>query len=110
MPTCAQCGRQIDSLDPITVVKCNRLYLFCGMKCRNMGFVPEDVSLESKRGKVFKYIHPFCRRSDRERRSNKERRTTADPVKFWVDQRRSRSDRRSRAERRKQDLWNIDNQ
>jgi hypothetical protein len=92
-PTCSQCEQQIAGALAVTVIMGNDLYVFCDTRCRNRKFYPDHpvlgAWLETPTRKNL-----FCRRSEKDRRSGRERRVKVDSTKYYVDQRGNGEDRR----------------
>jgi hypothetical protein len=106
IPTCSQCEQQIAGALAVTVIMGSDLYVFCDTRCRNRKFYPDHpvlgAWLETPTRK-----NPFCRRSEKDRRSGRERRVKVDSTKYYVDQRGNGEDRRKGRDRRKHDYWNT---
>jgi hypothetical protein len=100
---CSHCQKEIADDYPITVIWGKDLNLFCDIKCRSIWFSPNSPASEGKVDNLTPK-NPFCRRSGLDRRTRKERRTSVDLAKFFVDRRGNGPDRRKRQDRRKCDL------
>jgi len=105
-PTCSQCEQQIAGAHAVTVIMGNDLYVFCDTRCRNKKLYPDHLVLGSWLETPPKK-NPFCRRSEKDRKSGIEGRISVDSRKYYVDRRGNGEDRRKGQDRRKHDYWNT---